>query len=72
MRLHSVAYGAACGIEQRIGTRGGLFAYRADGDWSSSLCSQVSPRDLRRADRGRDGGSRRASAELCGGAATTA
>lgn len=72
VRVRSAADGAACGIEQRIGTRGGLFLYRSQGRWSSNLCSQVSPRDLRRAARSGDGDSRRDSAGLCGGAAPPA
>jgi hypothetical protein len=72
VRVRSAADGAACGIEQRIGTRGGLFLYRSGGRWSSNLCLQVSPRDLRRAARSRDGDSRRVSGEPCGSAAAAA
>jgi hypothetical protein len=49
VRVRSAYDGASCGIEQKIGTRGGLFLYRAHGKWISYLCYQVSPADLRRA-----------------------
>lgn len=65
VRVRSAFDGAACGIEQRIGTRGGLFLYRRNGRWVSYLCSQVSPRDLRRAARDRDGKRRGEGSSLC-------
>ena len=66
VRVRSAYDGAACGIEQRIGTRGGLLLDRDNGHWTSYLCSQISPRDLRRAANGDGGGERRASGSpLC-------
>ena len=68
VRVRSSAGGASCGIEQRIGTRGGLFLYRSNGHWSSNLCSQVSPRNLRRAAKGGGDRSGLASTGLCSAA----
>ncbi len=48
--VHTVAGGATCGIEARVGQRVGLFLQRrADGGWTSSLCSMVDPDALARA-----------------------
>ena len=69
VRVRSSFDGASCGIEQPIGTRGGLFLYRQRGAWTSNLCSQVSPRDLRRAARGGSGESRAAPSPRCAAAA---
>jgi hypothetical protein len=51
--VHSAAYGAACGIEAKIGQRIGLFLYLDPDEevWTSGLCSQISPRKLRAAAR---------------------
>lgn len=66
VRVRSAFDGATCGIEQPIGTREGLFLSRDNGKWTSSLCAQVSPRDLRRAARDRAGRSASVgSGELC-------
>lgn len=72
VRVRSSFDGASCGIEQRIGTRGGLFLYRQKGTWTSYLCAQVSPRDLRRAARRGSGESRPAPSPLCAAAAAVA
>ena len=48
--VHTVASGATCGIEARVGDRVGLFLRRrAEGGWTSSLCSMVDPEALARA-----------------------
>ena len=49
--VESASNGAACGLETTIGARIGLFLEREGGRWTSSLCWQVSPEDLRRAAR---------------------
>ena len=42
--VHTVASGATCGLEATVGERVGLFLQRrADGGWTSSLCSRVDP-----------------------------
>ncbi len=50
--VSSASDGAACGLEVRMGQQTGLFL---SGDetqgWSSSLCQQISPEDLREAAR---------------------
>lgn len=62
VRVRSSASGASCGIEQPVGTRGGLFLHRDRGRWTSGLCSQVSPADLRRAAKRPGSGERRPTA----------
>jgi hypothetical protein len=44
--VESASNSAACGIETPVGSRIGLFLERRDGQWTSSLCWQVSPEDL--------------------------
>ena len=53
--VRTSAYGASCGIEQRIGSVGGILLDRFRKHWSGSLCSQVPKRALRRAARDHHG-----------------
>jgi len=50
--LHSAEHGASCGIEARPGQRLGLFLDRVGDRWSSSLCRQATPDQVRIAARG--------------------
>ena len=48
--VHTVASGATCGLEVRVGQRVGLFLQRrTEGGWTSSLCSIVDPAELAQA-----------------------
>ena len=50
LEIHAPLSGASCGIEAHPGEDYGLFlTLRDDGEWSSSLCSQVSPERMREA-----------------------
>lgn len=49
VQVHSAFSGASCGLEVRIGKQTGLFLYERKGEWHSSLCSQISPEELREA-----------------------
>ena len=51
--VHTSGDGASCGIEQPVGSVGGIFLDRSSGRWRGSLCSQVARRALRRAARDR-------------------
>lgn len=53
LRITTSADGATCGLGLGVGRVQGLFLYRYRGRLTSSLCSQVSRRDLRRAARDR-------------------
>ena len=50
-RVYSASNGAACGLEGARGTRMGLFVYLDRGRWTSNLCRQIAPAELRRAAR---------------------
>ena len=50
VEVHAPLSGASCGIEAHEGQQWGLFLrLREDGEWASSLCSQVSPQKMREA-----------------------
>ncbi len=50
VEVHSAFSGASCGLETQEGRQYGLFLQRRDdGAWSSSLCSQTSPEEMREA-----------------------
>lgn len=50
VNVSSANNGAACGLEVGIGQQTGLFLSGSDSEgWSSSLCQQISPEDLREA-----------------------
>jgi len=49
VEVHAASNGAACGLEVPLGGRTGLFLDLIDGRWSSSLCQQIAPDDLRAA-----------------------
>ena len=51
VEVHAPFSGASCGIEAQPGEAYGLFleVRESDGVWTSSLCSQVSPRTMREA-----------------------
>ncbi len=51
VEVHSAFSGASCGLEVEQGERYGLFleVREKDGAWRSSLCSQVSPKEMREA-----------------------
>jgi hypothetical protein len=68
--VHTSGDGASCGIEQRVGSVGGIFLDRSNGRWRGSLCSQVSRSALRRA--ARDSKAKGASGAHPGGCAATA
>jgi hypothetical protein len=51
--VHTSGDGASCGIEQPVGSVGGILLDRSNRRWRGSLCSQVSRRALRRAARDR-------------------
>lgn len=53
LRIRTSASGAACGLEMREGQVDGLFLYRYRGRLGASLCSRVTPANLRRAARDR-------------------
>jgi hypothetical protein len=57
VRVRSNTQGASCGIEPQKGRRYAMYLYRDDGRWTSNLCLQTTPRDLRRAAEGRSAGS---------------
>lgn len=54
VRVRTSGSGASCGIEQRVGTVGGIFLHRSRKGWGGGLCDQVSKRNLRRAAKDRD------------------
>jgi hypothetical protein len=43
--------GASCGLEVKVGARTGLFVHRRAGAWTSTLCQQAQPAQLRAAAR---------------------
>ena len=49
VEVRSASSGASCGLEVQPGRAYGLFLEARNGEWSSSLCSQVSPRTMREA-----------------------
>ena len=50
VEIHSAADGAACGLEATPGSTYGLFIYLNDEqEWTSGLCSQIDPDELRAA-----------------------
>jgi archaeosine-15-forming tRNA-guanine transglycosylase len=49
--VETASSGASCGLEVEIGGRTGLFLLRREGKWTSNLCLQIAPRDLRAAAR---------------------
>ncbi|MDP9067016.1 MAG: hypothetical protein M3N53_01540 [Actinomycetota bacterium] len=50
VEVHSAFSGASCGLETREGEQYGLFLeQRKDGAWSSSLCRQTTPEEMREA-----------------------
>ena len=51
VEVDSAADGAACGIEVKQGGSIGLLLDRSGERWTSSLCAQIAPADLRRAAR---------------------
>jgi hypothetical protein len=52
VEVKSAEYGASCGIEARVGQRLGLFLSRDGEQWSSNLCSQARPAQVRIAAKG--------------------
>ena len=49
--VESAESSASCGVEARVGARTGLVLRRSGGAWTSSLCQQVVPAQLRAAAR---------------------
>lgn len=49
LTISSITSGATCGFEWEPGQRVAAFLYRQGGEWSTSLCSLVSPAELVRA-----------------------
>jgi hypothetical protein len=50
LEVHSPMNGISCGLEVQVGQQYGLFLYvREDGAWTSSLCAQTSPEEMRKA-----------------------
>lgn len=51
LEVHSARDGASCGLGVRSGGRYGLFLYQRarDGAWTSGLCSQTTPEEMREA-----------------------
>lgn len=51
--IRSTRSGASCGLSGRPGRLTGLFLYRSDGQWTSSLCTQIGAGQMRRLGRKR-------------------
>ena len=49
--VESAVHGASCGLEVEVGQRTGVIVARRRGVWTSNMCSQLSPAELRAAAR---------------------
>jgi hypothetical protein len=54
--VRSVRSEASCGLSSRVGRLTGLFLYRSEGRWTSNLCNEVTPAQMRSVREGRGAG----------------